>query len=323
MNWKKLGRIFNPVDHHLPEGCNEYAQSPQAIVFKDFVRIYFSTRRREPNGKFLSNVAFVDTNRSLTSIQRVASNSVIKLGEIGSYYEHGVFPLSPLRDGDVIRAYVCGWSRRVSVSVETSVGLAISNDEGETFSHIGTGPIMSSSLREPFLVGDAFVRVFDNTYHMWYIYGTRWINGEGKNAPERVYKIAHASSNDGISWKRDGKTIIEDKLGRDECQALPSVIKWKGIYHMVFCYRFATDFRSNRERGYKLGYAYSTDLKTWTRSDNQVGMMYAEGQWDSDMQCYPTFFECDDRLYLLYNGNEFGRYGFGAAVLEERSYTSD
>ena len=26
-------------------------------------------------------------------------------------------------------------------------------------------------------------------------------------------------------------------------------------------------------------------------------------------------FECDGDYYLLYNGNEFGRYGFGAAKL--------
>ena len=27
-------------------------------------------------------------------------------------------------------------------------------------------------------------------------------------------------------------------------------------------------------------------------------------------------FECDGSVYLLYNGNEFGRHGFGIAVLE-------
>ena len=37
--------------------------------------------------------------------------------------------------------------------------------------------------------------------------------------------------------------------------------------------------------------------------------------WDSEMQCYPHVFKCDDNVYMLYNGNEFGRYGFGLAVL--------
>jgi hypothetical protein len=34
------------------------------------------------------------------------------------------------------------------------------------------------------------------------------------------------------------------------------------------------------------------------------------------MLCYPHAFECRGKVYLLYNGNEFGRYGFGLAVLE-------
>ena len=29
-----------------------------------------------------------------------------------------------------------------------------------------------------------------------------------------------------------------------------------------------------------------------------------------------TVFEIDGKIYLLYNGNEFGRYGFGLAALE-------
>jgi hypothetical protein len=34
------------------------------------------------------------------------------------------------------------------------------------------------------------------------------------------------------------------------------------------------------------------------------------------MLCYPNLFQRDGQTYLLYNGNEFGRHGFGIAVLE-------
>jgi hypothetical protein len=33
------------------------------------------------------------------------------------------------------------------------------------------------------------------------------------------------------------------------------------------------------------------------------------------MQCYPHVFASDGKVYLLYNGNEFGRLGFGLAEL--------
>ena len=64
MKWKKLGKIFDPTHHKLPNDCVQFAQSPQALVFDDFVRIYFSTRSVDKtNGKYLSHIAFVDMQK--------------------------------------------------------------------------------------------------------------------------------------------------------------------------------------------------------------------------------------------------------------------
>jgi hypothetical protein len=35
------------------------------------------------------------------------------------------------------------------------------------------------------------------------------------------------------------------------------------------------------------------------------------------MLCYPAVFDCMGQRYLFYNGNGYGRTGFGLAVLEE------
>lgn len=318
MKWRKLGKIFDPTQHTLPNNCHEFAQSPQVIVFDDFVRVYFSTREKEAlTGKFKSHIAFVDFDLSFQNSLRVSDQTVIELGGLGCFDEHGIFPINVLRDQGRILAYTCGWSRRVSVSVETSTGFAISHDDGKSFQKRGDGPVFSNSLHEPFLVGDSFVQKFDNTFHMWYIYGERWINNPDNNVSERVYKIAHATSQDGIEWKRDSNAIITDKLNMDECQALPSVLYHNGKYHMYFCYRDVFGFRTDRTKAYRLGYAYSTDLIHWTRADEQSGIDVTEGDWDGDMMCYPHIFECKGHVYLLYNGNEFGRYGFGLAILED------
>jgi hypothetical protein len=317
MKWKKLGKIFDPTEHKLTNNCIEFAQSPQALVFDDFVRIYFSTREKDKSGKYLSHISFIEMDKQFKSIKRVAANSVIELGASGCFDEHGIFPLNVLRDGHNILGYIGGWSRRVSVSVETSIGLAISDDNGLTFKRIGAGPILSSAYNEPFLVGDPFVCIYDSLYHMYYIFGINWIKDPEEAVPDRVYKIGHAISDDGISWRRDGKQIIPDKLNSNECQALPTVVKFNNKYHMVFCYRQSTKFRKDRERGYRLGYALSDDLKTWIREDENVGITVSEVGWDSDMMCYPNIFNCEGKIYLLYNGNEFGRFGFGLAVLED------
>ncbi|MEW5739593.1 MAG: hypothetical protein AB1938_11740 [Myxococcota bacterium] len=318
MRFEKLGKIFDPTEHALPNECRQFAQSPQALLFDDFVRIYFSTRSIDPrNGKYLSHVCFVDVTRNLRRVLRVADKTVIPLGDLGCFDEHGIFPMNVLRRGDQILGFTSGWSRRVSVSVETGIGLAISRDQGLTFERVGPGPVLSASPREPFLVGDGFVRVVGNTFHMWYIFGTAWRRPSADSPAERTYKIGHATSSDGVNWtKEDGRQIISDRLGEFESQALPTVVEWGGRHHMFFCYRHSVDFRLNRERGYRIGHAWSDDLLSWTRDDEEPALTGTPGEWDSDMQCYPHVFECDGQIYLLYNGNEFGRLGFGAARLE-------
>ena len=318
MKWKKLGKIFNPTQHKLPNGCVEFSKSPQALVFDDFVRIYFSTCAVDKiNGKYLSHIAFVDMKKNLLDIIRVSDRTVIPLGGLGCFDEHGIFPMNVLRYGGTVYGYISGWSRRVSVSVETAIGLAISHDDGLTFQRIGNGPVLTATPCEPYLIVDGSVRVYDGTFHMWYIYGTSWKKFSPNEEPDRTYKIGHALSSDGINWKKEeARQVIADKLGRDESQALPTVIEIEGQYHMFFCYRESFNFRKNKARGYRIGHAYSEDLVNWIRDDTNPSIDVTAGDWDSDMLCYPHVFRCDDKIYLLYNGNEFGRFGFGLAVLE-------
>jgi hypothetical protein len=317
MKWKKLGKIFDPSRHALPNGCVQFAQAPQALVFDNHVRVYFSTRAVDKSGKFLSHIAYVDLQKDLRGVIRVSDETVIPLGKLGCFDEHGIFPMSVLHHADSVYAYTCGWSRRVSVSVETAIGLAISRDRGRSFQRIGDGPVLAASLHEPCLVGDGFVKIIGGVFHMWYIFGTGWRKYAPDAEADRTYKIGHAVSADGIQWvKEDARQIIADRLGKEESQALPTVIKLGNRYHMFFCYRQSFDFRTNAARGYRIGHAYSDDLANWTRDDQDPLLDVSAGSWDSDMLCYPHVFECEGTVYLLYNGNEFGRHGFGAAVLE-------
>lgn len=316
MKWIKRGRIFDPAQHRLPVGGAGYAQSPQALVLGDRVRVYFSTRERDATGKFLSHVAFADYDHRMERLLGISQAPVIPLGDLGCFDEHGIFPMHVVDDGERVLAYTTGWNRKVSVSADAAIGLAVSRDGGLTFERHGTGPVLAACLHEPFLVGDAFVLRHADRYHMWYIFGQRWSRRAPGEPLERVYKIAHAVSSDGVAWQRDGRPIIADRLDADECQALPAVIHVDGAWHMYFCYRAAHGFRDGTGQGYRLGYARSADLGEWVRDDAQAGIDLSEQGWDAQMQCYPHVFECDGQVYMLYNGNEFGRHGFGVAVLE-------
>jgi hypothetical protein len=121
MKWKKLGKLFDPTEYLLPYDCLEYAQSPQTIVFDDFVRIYYSTRSKDTsNGKYRSQILYIDVDKQFTCVISMASKPVIELGKLGCFDEHGIFPMNVLRHEDRILAYTCGWNRRQSVSVDTS-----------------------------------------------------------------------------------------------------------------------------------------------------------------------------------------------------------
>ncbi len=315
LRWHKIGQILAFRDSPLASQFVSHAQSPQAVVYSDYVRVYISTRKQSANGKYVSHVRFVDMDLSLKRVLRYAEDEVIPLGARGTFNEHGIFPFSPLRVGTQIYGYTTGWTRRKSVDVDSGIGLAISDDGGATFQKIGDGPVLTASLHEPYLVGDGFVRIFNNAFHMFYIYGTNWSSPTTAAAPERTYVIGHAISADGINWKKDGRQIIPS-LYYGECQALPTVLQIGARYHMYFCSRNFMDFRTNPKNSYRLGYAYSDDLVQWVRNDAAVGIDLSEAGWDSEMMCYPHIFRCGDATYLLYNGNQFGRDGFGAAILD-------
>ncbi len=85
---------------------------------------------------------------------------------------------------------------------------------------------------------------------------------------------------------------------------------------MFFCYRQSYDFRKNRGRSYRIGYAYSNDLINWVRNDSKAGIDVSSEGFDNEMIAYPHIFELNKKLYMLYLGNQVGRYGFGLAELE-------
>ena len=302
------GRIFIPQEYGL-----EYCKSPQAIVFDTYVRIYFSYCVPDGN-KLISRVGFVDFDKSFKNVLKV-SKTVMSDGKLGTFDEHGIFPFSPFRDNEgQIKAITSGWTRRVSVSTDSALGLAVSDNQGETFKRYGDGPILTATLREPFLIADGFVVRLRDRYIMYYIFGTEWGDYKEAYQPERTYKIGVAESVDLINWKRNGHQIIESKFER-EAQALPSVIYRNGYWHMAFCFRDTVGFREDVSREYKIGYAYSTDMYHWVRDDSRIKIK--KDEWCNEMQCYPNLFEMNGEVYMLYNGNHFAKEGFGIMKLED------
>jgi hypothetical protein len=312
--WRKLGHVFDPTAVARADWMYEFAQAPATLLFDDFVRVYFSCRPpADARGQYVSRAAFVDLDRSdLFAMRGLSERPVMSLGGLGEFDEFGTYPMSVVRSGDEVRAYYGGWTRCESVPFDVSIGYAISRDGGVSFEKQGRGPLLGPDLHEPFVLSGPKVRRFGDLWYLWYIAGIKWIPTEGR--PEPVYRIRMATSPDGRQWKRQHREIIAPRLEADECQASPDVMFANGRYHMFFCYRYSLGYRG-RDKGYRIGYASSTDLLTWTRDDAKAGIDVSDEGWDSEMISYPHVFELDGRTLMFYLGNQVGRHGFGLAEL--------
>jgi hypothetical protein len=68
---------------------------------------------------------------------------------------------------------------------------------------------------------------------------------------------------------------------------------------------------------YRIGYAESFDGLKWTRLDDIVRLDLSANGWDNEMICYPFILDHEGSRYMLYNGNGYGRTGFGIAKLND------
>lgn len=314
-HWKKKGLVFDVSKYRNGSWLDSFAQAPTCLVFDDFVRIYFSCRAApDTAGQFISYTAYVDFDRAdLTKVLRVSSEPILPLGGLGCFDQFGIYPSSVIRKGAEFWAYYAGHTRCESVPFDTAIGLATSQD-GKTFNRAGPGPVLSYSPDEPFVISGPKIRKYGDTYYMWYITGKEWIEADGKK--EVIYKIRMAHSADGLNWTKHNRDILPDQLGADETQASPDVIFAGGRYHMFFCYKYATGFRQDPARAYRIGYATSDNLYDWTRADDLAGLAVSPTGWDSEMVAYPHLQQIDGKTYLWYLGNGVGKHGFGLAELE-------
>lgn len=307
----KHGLIFSSQTMLSGTGL-EFAQSPQAVVFDNFIRVFFTSRYRDDD-QWVSIPMSVDFDSELMAPISDARRVEFSKSVTGGFDEHGIFPFSPLKVGELLYSFTTGWRRMKSVPVETAIGLMISSDGGISFERHGTGPIVNRSLMEPFLVCDAQVVDWNSQFHMFYLFGTKWTDDPRTGAPERTYKIGHLVSDSIDQWPIGTGTPIIPEIIPLEAQALPSVSPNADGLEMVFCFRKSTDFRQGGPGSYDLGYASSIDGESWTRNDFFV--KWGRTKFDSEMRCYPSFLDLANRRVVLYNGNSFGRFGFGMVSL--------
>jgi len=282
------------------------------LVLNDCLRVYFASRPKSN----LSLTSIVDLDRNdPTQILNVHTKPILQPGIPGAFDEHGVMPSCVrLHPSGEVWLYYGGWSRRQSIPYSNWSGIAVSYDMGLSFKRKFKGPVLDRTPNEIFSATAPCIIERYGQLHCWYACGIDWKKENGKY--EESYTIRKATSpiNDGVAWTREECNLFVYEPKDPRPMHRPTVISYGDGYLMLFCHRKTSDFRDG-SNAYRIGAAFSNDLKTWQRNDELAGLTPSADNWDSKMVAYPQLVMYDKRTLLFYNGNSFGKHGFGIAEL--------
>ncbi len=298
--WIKKGPIFCTDKNY------EWMQTHAALPFADHLeddiyRIYFTTR--DKNNR--SHVAFVDVDiTNPTRCLSISSKPVLKPGRAGLFDDSGAMGSCLVHCAGRTYLFYVGWSLGITVPFYLNLGAATYKNEDKAFEKKSKAPLIERTNVDPYFTASMCALIEDGTWRIWYTSGTNW--KIENNKPKHYYcVIKYAESADGMQWNRTGITCIDFKTTSEYAISRPSVLKEDGMYKMWYSYRGDS---------YRIGYAESYDGIAWERKDDEVGIDVSESGWDSEMIEYPFVFVHKGTKYMLYNGNAYGKSGFGYAV---------
>lgn len=299
MSWQKLGRVF-VAQGQLPWLHSHGTAAIAMPLAGQAMRLYFSPRDAHNR----SRVAWLDVDmRDPTQVLQLCEQPVLDIGEPGYFDDHGVNIAQIVAHQGKYYLYYLGWNLGVTTPFRNAIGLAVSDNPHGPYEKFSLAPVLDRSHEDPLTLSTPWILVENGVWRMWYGSSLSW----EKDGLDIQHVIKYAESDDGIRWRRDGKVILP--LGAGESGlARPCVVKRGGEYHMWYTRRLG------RKATCRIGYASSADGLSWRRRDGEAGIEVSSAGWDSEMLDYPCVFAHGGRDYLLYNGNGFGRTGFGMAV---------
>ena len=308
MLWIKRGLIY------VPDGTRPWSRTHAQVPLADMIgdgrlRIYFGTRDERNR----TSTSFLEADASNPArVLYVHDQPVLGPGRTGMFDDSGAMPSWLVDVAGRKYLYYIGFNTGGSVPFRNAIGLAVS-DDGVRFERVSEGPVLDRSMRDPLFVSTPCTLIENDRWRMWYLSGTKWERfGESL---EPFYNIRCAESDDGVDWRSTGRVAI-DVTANQAAIARPCVLRGDRLHRMWYSFRGGRSYRTDTRESYRVGYAESSDGQEWVRRDDEVGIGLSASGWDSEMIAYPFVFESGPDLTMLYNGNGFGKSGFGYAVLD-------
>lgn len=301
MNWIKKGLIYRSQNES--SWRNNSALQPTPYFLDDeTIRVFCGFR----DHKGVSRVGYVDVlAENPAIILKVSEQPVLDIGLPGAFDDNGVVPCAVVKRNKDIFLYYAGYQVMEKVRFHVFSGLAISQDNGETFKRYKNIPILERT-HDAFLFRVIHTIFLDkDVWKVWYGAGSHFIQGKTKTLP--VYNIRYMESKDGLHFPDEGELAID--IENDEFRVgRPFVVQDKELYRMYFA-------AATQLSPYRLTYAESKNGKHWQRKHDKMLLHYDMTDFDSDMSSYPAVVNYKNKQYLFYNGNNYGYEGFGYAEL--------
>lgn len=280
-------------------------QPTPILMNNEVIRIYAGFR----DGEGVGRVGFVDVSAANPSnVIRVSDKPCLDIGVPGAFDDNGVIPSAVVRHEDKLYLYYAGYHLCNKVRFTVFGGLAVSSDGGTSFTRYSRVPVFERTDTELLFRVPHSVLLEGNKWKFWYGGGDHFITEGNKSLP--VYDIRYVESENNFSIPLTSQIILTNQNDDEHRVARPYVVKQQNLYHMFICV-------GTKSKGYRLGYAQSTDGLSWRRNDQELNLDVSEEGWDSEMMAYPSVVVAEQGTYLFYNGNDYGKNGFGYAVLEK------
>ena len=304
-HWQKLGLLYCPPETNQHPKLLSHAANPLPVLLRgDVYRIFFSGR----DALNRSSVGAIDVDIVKRKVIHEYDKPFFEHGPEGSFFADGVSIGNCYEANGKRYMLFMGWQTPKSGHWRGDIGrLVVASDL--TLKLDSKTPFLSSNEVDPISLSYPWVFKRDGgNFSMWYGSTTTWDAGNG----EMVHVINFASSIDGQHWTREGLAIPYE-IGIAQAFSRPTVIRnMQGEFDMWFSYRSGT------EKKYRIGYAKSKDGKQWKLALNESGIDVSAEGWDSEMIEYPFVFDHKGKHYMLYNGNAYGKTGFGLAILKNK-----
>lgn len=306
MKWEKKGFIFN--SENMTDWAVSGAMIPTPMVWNNnTIRVFLTFLDKEGIGR----TGFIDLDRmNFSKIKDFSKKPIIDIGQDGTFDENGSLTCSVTKSpSGNLYFYYAGFELGTKIRYRLLTGLAITDKNLNSIKKFET-PVLERTPEElffrcgPFCIYDKM----DHIYKMWYVAGSDWTEIDGKQMP--VYEIKYLESNDGINWPDKGQLCIKIEKDTEHGFGRPYVIRHQGMYKMFYSIRM-------KHLGYRLGYAESNNGIDWCRKDKLMNLDVSRDGWDSEMIAYSSVIDLDGKLIMFYNGNGFGKTGFGYAELVE------